>query len=401
MSSFIYISIFLFCVSTVTAEEIYDYKILESKDTVVITRNVKPYRLSGQIGYSLERNAGDIYYLLMPDDPFVQDESIYAYDPAWGFGIGFDIMGEYQISDFLALGFNLSPIIYRSVEYNFNEKVSGFQFNNTLSNDSYCFGVEPQLIVKIDEMGLDILIGSRFEMNYKSTSTFINSFSNTSNILVARSADFAPHKQLLGFTIEIRKRIFTAISGSNNRVNVSPFLKYSYSPNFFETYGSSSANNSIRIGIAVSLGFDEKRYDTLKYEGEENTIPIRQISVRKDIADTGIKGIDSFEAKDIDVKIYEPGFAEPHPVEKYSLDEETIDYLNDILHIIKSNDDTVIEIMIIQPGKNEVNNDTQKKAEAMINYLLKNGGNKNQVIKKTRVDEKIIKSKIEINILKN
>jgi hypothetical protein len=401
MRTYLYITIFLLCASTVTAEEIYDYKILESKDTLVITRNVKPYILSGQIGYSLERNAGDIYYPLMPDDPFDQDDFIYPYNPGWGFGIGFDIMGEYQINDFLAFGIKFSPIIFRSVEYNFNENVSGFLFNNTLSNDSYYFGVEPQIIVKINEMGLDLLIGSRYEMNYKSTSTFSNSFSNTSNILVAKNVDFTPRKELLGFAIEIRKRIYTAISGSNNRIYVSPFLTYSYSPNFFETYGSSSANNSIRIGIAVSLGFDETRYDTLKYEGEENTIPIRQISMRKDIADTGIKGISTFEAKDIDVKIYEPGFAEPHPIDKYSLDQETIDYLNDILHIMKSYDNTVIEILIIQPDKNDVNNESKRKAEAMINYLLKNGGNKNQVVKKTKVDERIIESKIEINILNN
>jgi hypothetical protein len=71
------------------------------------------------------------------------------------------------------------------------------------------------------------------------------------------------------------------------------------------------------------------------------------------------------------------------------------------LHIIKNNEGTVIEIKIILPDQNDESIDSQRKAEAMINYLLKNGAKSNQIKKTIKSDKSLIKSRVEINILNN
>jgi len=401
MNLFLTISIFFLTVSIITAEELYDYKILDNKDTLMITRKELPYKFTGQLGYSFERNSGAIKYPLFANDPFNAGDNLYSYDPLWGFGIGFDLVGEYRICDFLAVGMKFSPVIYRSVEYNFEEKLLDMQFNNSITNESFFLGVAPQLILQIEDIDLDFLIGLEYEVNYKSVTTFSNSFSNTSNIKVEKVIDNAPNHQLSVFSLEITKEILTATFGDNQRIIASPYITYSYNHNFFETYSTSSSNNSFRMGIAVSLGFDDINYDTLTFKGSEEFEPINPIKMENKIIATEIRGIQSEEVKEIDVKIYEPRFSEPHPVENYVLEEETIEYLNDILHIIKRNNDTVIEIKITQPDQNNDSSETTRKADAMITYLLRNGAKVNQVRKTITSDESIIKGRIEINIQNN
>jgi hypothetical protein len=380
------------------AEDFFDVKILDNQDTLLTKREAGNFSFSSNVAFSPEKNSDGLKIPLYPDDVPSPQNPLLSYQGDWGYGLHFSLSTDYMINDILGIGLAASPLSYRKSFLSSSNSYIEEQVEHIIMNKAFYLLLKPYLMLSIPGTDIDVSVGLEYQKLFSSSTTYRTSFSNSSEIFIDQRVYLSPNNHIIAFSYGIRYKLLTAFAGDNSRINIYPYLNYTYTPKYFETFGSASANNSIRMGVSVSLGFDDLNYDTLRYEERKWGEPIKKIRADNNLKTKNIQGIKADEANEIDVKIYEPGFAELHPVDNYKLDKEIIDYLNDILHIINSNDDTVIEIKIIQSDKSTQNHGNVRKAGAMINYLLENGAESKNIKKAVEYNDSV-DQKIEINII--
>ncbi len=100
-----------------TAQELYDFKILESKDTLVITKQEKNFSFAAGLAYSGEKNSNGIMLPLYPNEIYSIDNPLREFDASYGYGLELSISAEYKLNDYVAAGLRVSPLSYHSSEY--------------------------------------------------------------------------------------------------------------------------------------------------------------------------------------------------------------------------------------------------------------------------------------------
>ena len=369
-----------------------DLKIMDNGDTVRITRSEGKISFGANSGASYLFNNGNILLPFDPDSPLNVNNELEEYEPNFGYGIRGGLFFEYKISGSIGISIDLHPLYYNRLTYNLiNAKESIEQ--KQISSGSYYFSFIPALIVYFENYELSA--GMSFNHLLQADASLRTDFSNTSKIEIEEQINFSPLENTTGFLVSIRYDLVTALVSDKMRFKASPFLRYSYIPNFFETFSTSSSNNSIEIGINLSLGFDRIKIDTLKWNGFQKNIN----DIEKDMQLTvDRKNIETKNIKEIDIDIHEPDFAESPPVGRVNLDLSMREYLEYLVELINSGSAEKIEIIAFLSEK-EKKSLTIKKVKAIISFLRSKGIKDNSIIITEDHDSNLEKSKVEINIV--
>ncbi len=258
---------------------------------------------------------------------------------------------------------------------------------------------EPLLRFSIPELEISMSVGLRYGDLIGSATTYKTHFNNTSDITIEESIEYTSHNNILGFSVGLQYELMTALFGNNNRIKVSPLLNYSHIPRYFETFGAIATNNSIRLGFIVSIGSDIISYDTLEYQSEQGIFITKGRAKSAELI--SIEKLELIKRNETKIDNTKQDFAESQPVNDYQLNKSTVDYLNDLLHITKSNENAIIEIVIIKPIDHKNDSNNSLKVLAIIDHLKRNGI-KDEKIKRTIViNNATNKTKVEINIINN
>lgn len=386
---------FLFCDDT-----IIDIKTIDNKDTMLITRSKNDFQFGACFGISLDKNSGDFLLPYYPDLEQNQSNPLQSFTSDWGYGIHLGLMAKYQINDYFGIGIKFHPLSFTSLDYQLSENQQHNGYSNSIAfNYFYCL-LNPEFSLFLPETDFSISFGLILGKLFGTHATYITSFNNTSNISIHDEISIHPIDTYSAMAITLNYNLFYALIGNNTRLEASPFISFQHIPKIFETYSTHSTNNRINAGVSISFGFDKLQYDTIPYQEQENSF--EQIATGKKEKIKFNQNINqqnnSMEINEIDVKIYEFEISESPPVDDYELDENTLEYLREFLHIYKNNTKMIMEIIINLPLLGN-HYKIKRKKNAIIDYLKLKGVNENSIIQDEIKNKNIKKSRIEINII--
>lgn len=371
---------------------INDLKLLDNGDTVMTSRYESRISFGINHGTSFLFNNGNI---LLPQDPYFPanyDNELKEYKPDYGYGFRCGLFFEYRLSDIIGIAIDLSPLYYKDLGFSLINNGSNENSKKIISKSFYV-SFNPKLIVYFDHFELSI--GMNYNRLLKSNAFLRTNFSNTSNIEIEKQIHFSPLINTTGFLFTVQYDLVTALVSNEMRLKASPFLTYSYIPNFFETYSTSSANNSIEIGIRLSLGFDRIKTDTLKFNGFQRNIDNIEKGMQLAVKQNNIRTKD---IKEIDVDLHEPDFAESPPLDRINIEFSMKEYLEYLVELVKNGSANKIEI-IAKISEKEKRSLIIRKVKAIIRFLESKGIKSNSIILTEDKDSRLEKSKIEINIV--
>ena len=372
---------------------IIEQKTMDNKDTLLTTRNISDLWFGASFGISLDKNSGDFLLPLYPKEEYNISNPLRSFTSDWGYGIHFGLSAEYQINDYFGIGIKFNPLSFTSLDYSLSEEQQLNEYSNSIAFNYFFLLLTPELSVYLPETDFSLSLEFTLGKHIGTQATYITSFNNTSFISIYDELNIHTVDTYRAIAITLNYRLFYALIGNSTRLKLSPYLSFQHIPKIFETFGSHSSNNRINLGISISFGFDKLKYDTIPYREHKNSI--EQIASGKQNEKVFKTKIDQ---KDKAFGIYESDFAESPPVDDYELDKNTLEYLNEILHIYKSDSGMKIEIKLNLPQISK-DNEIDRKKNAIIYYLKSNGVNVNSIIQNEIKSKNINKATLEINII--
>lgn len=376
------------------SDKIYDIDILSNYDTLLIHKTPGKIILGTSANYSIISNTGKILIPQYPDVSLSNTNQLRDFLPDAGYGYQIQLFGQYRMYRNLYFAIGISPLTYFNVRYELSDEYVFDNKKNKVNTNTYYFSLSPHIHYDLVDYDIGFSLGIDYSLLIKSQTLYTTYFTNTADISIEEDIELSPMKSLTGFFCRVKYDLIKANYNDNTRITASPYVSFAHSPNFFETYGTASANNSIRIGVSVSLGVDQISYDTLKYKKVEKELISRKSKGRISIPKNNIK---SNDVDQIDKEIYEPDFAESTPIDRYKLDINTRDYLDYLIVMMKKNDRHKINIIANIASDNKKNL-IDKEINAITKYLNKNGIKEDRIITTKKITEKN-KSKVKINII--
>lgn len=247
-----------------TIKEI-DY--LSTKDTLVTNRSLGKWWFGLSCGYDGLMSIGTLRVPRISERPleFLTDDDFITFPSSFGNGFHIGLYGEWRPieSDF---GVFLK-LLYdnRNNSSKTEPSIDSLQtfYEHRLIQSFISFSLDANYRLPIE--GLNLFGGIDFDILINHDSKLRKEFINTGRIDQFHPDSSRGVKSRLGINIGISYDFYTLDIYRGLRVFLSPYLSVHAGSNIFTDFNSSLNNIFARLGVTVKSGFDEKKYDTLKF----------------------------------------------------------------------------------------------------------------------------------------
>lgn len=279
---------------------------LSTKDTLVTNRSLGTWWFGLSVGFDGLMSIGTLRVPRISEKPieFLTDDD-FIYFPG-GFGTGFNIglYGEWRPPE-SDLGVTLKLLydnrINSSKTEPSNDSLQTF-YEHQLTQSFISFSIDANYRLPIE--GLNLFGGFDFDILVNHDSKWRKEFINTGRIDQFHPDSSRGVKSRVGINVGISYDIYTLDMYGGLRVFLSPYFSVHAGSNIFSDFNSSRNNIFARLGITIKTGFDEKKYDTLKFNPNYKEPP---------------KAIVRINDQGINVRQRTPYFASALKIDDYSL----------------------------------------------------------------------------------
>lgn len=245
-----------------------------NRDTIISYRSSGDWWFGIRGGPSALNYFGELNLLRYPGEPDNPFNQVVQYNSGQGFGLYFGLFGEWlPVDEYWGANVGVNFYDRRAFDSEIRPLADSLKTSYELTAGNILMQINTSAKYNLPIPGLYAILGMDFDLMVSDRVKQRKKFVNTGAILQDQIVPLTRFQLGLGFHIGVGYDVFDLDIVDWGRANMTPYVNFHLAQSAIADNASSWKLFSVKLGLAIKIGKDRIKYDTLKYNPEQIFMP--------------------------------------------------------------------------------------------------------------------------------